>query len=302
MKKRVSVIIPSYGMNTNPCRAIDSVLNQDYPEIDVYIVDDNGAGTEQQRRNSELFAKYESDERVHYVIHEINKGGSAARNTGAHASDGEYLCFLDDDDEFADRAKVSKQMKAAEELGPEWAGTYSSLKIFKGDVFLRMIPALSSGNVLEEFIRGDMSIGTAAPIITRQSYEDIGGFDESFIRHQDWEFYSRLMDRYKFKAVPEAYYHRYYKTDVKRKTAETRLAYMNKYVLFMKKELKSLPEKKLNELMRQKYVSVILAFIREKQFDRAIKVCRENGFGLIDYVLLVCEIIGYIRKKVLRQI
>ena len=302
MKKKVSVIIPTYGANTDPCRAIDSVLSQDYPEVDVYIVDDNGAGTEQQRKNEELLAKYKSDDRVHYLIHEANRGGSVARNTGARASDGDYLCFLDDDDEFADRTKLSKQMKAAEKLGPEWAGTYSSLKIFNGDTFLRMIPASSSGYVLEEFIQGDMSIGTAAPIITRQSYEDIGGFEESFKRHQDWEFYCRLMDRYKLKAVPNAYYHRYYKTDVKRKTAETRLGYMDKYVSFMKKELKSLSPQKLNKLMRRKYISVIFAFLREKQFSRAMKTCKDNEFGLSDYGFLLWEILGYARKKVLRKI
>ncbi len=297
MGKLVSVIIPSYGANTDPCRAIDSVLNQDYENVEVIIVDDNGKGTQQQIKNSDMLKKYEHEKRVHYIVHEKNKGGSVARNTGARASTGDYLCFLDDDDEFADRTKISKQMRVAEELDQEWAGTYSSLKIFNGDTYLRTIPASSSGFVLEEFIKGDMSIGTAAPIITRTSYEAIGGFEESFKRHQDWEFYCRLMDSFKLKAVPDAFYHRYYKTDVGRKTAETRLGYMNKYVAFMKQELHSLPENKLNTLMRHKYVSVIFAFMREKKFGKAMAICRENRYTLSDYAFLTKEMISYVKKK-----
>lgn len=300
--KKVSVIIPSYGANTDPCRAIDSVLNQDYNEVDVYIVDDNGIGTEQQLSNALLLKKYETDERVHYITHETNLGGSAARNTGVRASDGDYVCFLDDDDEFADRTKISKQMKAAVRLGNDWAGTYSSLKIFKGNVYLRTISASSSGYVLEEFIQGDMSIGTAAPIITRQSYESIGGFEESFKRHQDWEFFSRLFDKYKIKAVPEAFYHRYYKIGVKRKTAETRLNYMDKYVSYMKKELKSLPGKKLNLLMKRKYTSVIFAFMKEKQFGRAMQICKSQKYNGLDYLYLLGEFCNYATQKALKKI
>lgn len=300
MDKRVSVIIPSYGSNTDPCRAIDSVLSQDYGNIEIVIVDDNGAGTEQQLKNKLLIEKYNGDDRVHYLVHDVNKGGSAARNTGARASSGEYLCFLDDDDEFADKTKIRLQMKAAESLGAVWAGTYSSLKIFHGNTFLRMIPATRSGEVLEEFICGNLSIGTAAPVITRRSYEAIGGFEESFKRHQDWEFYCRLMDRFRLKAVPEVFYHRCYKPDVKRKSAETRLEYMDKYVSFMKKELKSLPAEKLNRLMKRKYVSVILAFLREKQFGRALEICKANDYAISDYAFLVMSLVGYMKKKALK--
>lgn len=301
MKTKVSVIIPSYGDNTDPCRAVNSVLNQDYDNLEVIVVDDNGFGTKQQIINASLFKQYNEESRVHYIIHEVNRGGSVARNTGVKASTGEYLCFLDDDDEFADRTKISKQMQLAVQLNEEWAGTYSSLKIFKGDQFLRTVLASNSGYVLDEFMRGEMSIGTAAPIITRESYDNVGGFEESFKRHQDWEFYCRLMDRFKLKAVPDAFYHRYYKIDTKRKTAETRQEYMDKYVAFMKKELKSLPEKRLNTLLKRKYVSVIFAFMREKQIKKAMTICRNNKYVFSDYLFLTKELVKYVTQKITKK-
>ena len=90
---RVSIIIPTYGSNTDPCRAIDSVLRQTYKNVEVVVVDDNGKGTAQQIKNEELFSKYQNDSRVRYVVHSKNLGGSVARNTGVAHSSGKYLCF-----------------------------------------------------------------------------------------------------------------------------------------------------------------------------------------------------------------
>ena len=156
--------------------------------------------------------------------------------------------------------------------------------------------------MLEEFILGDMSIGTAAPIITHKSFDSIGGFEESFKRHQDWEFFCRLMDTYKLKAVPEAFYHRYYKTDVKRKTAQTRLEYMEKYVSFMKDKLQSLPKEKLDTLMRRKYVSVVFAFLREKNVRKAFGLCKSNNYRCSDYVYLGKELLIYLKNKALKTV
>ena len=88
MKPTVSIIIPTYGNNTNPVRAINSVLKQNYTNVEVIVVDDNGKDSAQQIYNEEVISKI-SDKRVKYVIHEKNKGGSAARNTGANVSTGE---------------------------------------------------------------------------------------------------------------------------------------------------------------------------------------------------------------------
>lgn len=300
--KKVSIIIPSYGKHSDPCRAIDSVLNQDYDNIEVILVDDNGEGSEQQLQNARKMSQYSQDSRVKYIVHGLNKGGSAARNTGVYASDGAYLCFLDDDDELADKSKVRKQMEIASKLNEEWAGTYSSLNLYRGDRFLCTISASSSGDVLQEFIEGDMSIGTAAPIISRESFDSVNGFDESFERHQDWEFFCRLMDKYKLKAVPDTSYNRYYKTDVKRKSAEKRLEYMDKYVSAMTKELKSLPPKKLARLMRRKYVSVLFAFLKEKKLNKAISICKKNGYTISDYLYLSRELGKHAIKKISRKI
>lgn len=295
---KVSIIIPSYGSNTNPCRAIDSVFRQSYSNVEVIVVDDNGQGTPQQKKNMQDFKKYDGNIRFRYIVHKVNKGGSAARNTGAKVAIGVYLCFLDDDDFFSDPDKIKKQIKVSDALDDTWAGTYSSLHKFLGDKPIREITAKYSGNIVEYFINGKTSIGTAAPIIKKSCFDAIGGFDESFVRHQDWEFFARLADKFKLMAVPEAYYDRCYKPDVAKRSIESRIDYIEKYTKKMRQEIKSIPYKKLDRMMKKKYIPIVFALLRQKRFSETGKIIKENHFGLIQYVSIIGSVLSYVFHRI----
>ena len=104
----VSVIIPTYKRSDMLPRAIASVLGQTYQNIQVVVVDDNNPDTEWRETTSKKMEAYADDSRVKYVCHEQNMNGSVARNTGIHESDGDIVCFLDDDDWFLP-TKIEKQ-------------------------------------------------------------------------------------------------------------------------------------------------------------------------------------------------
>lgn len=297
MKPTVSIIIPTYGNNTNPVRAINSVLKQNYTHVEVIVVDDNGKDSAQQIYNEEVISKI-SDKRVKYVIHEKNRGGSAARNTGANVSTGEYLCFLDDDDEFTDLEKISKQITESIGLDDSWAGTYSSCDIFEGDKPYDKVYPTKSGMLLYDYLVGNVRIETACPIIRKFCFNAIGGFDPSFKRHQDWEFFSRILDRYKLKAVPEATYSRYIKMDVARKPSSVRLEYMDKFANAMRNQITSLDTKTLETALRRKYLQVVFVMFREMKFVRAVQVMRKNHYSVTDYLMVVWHMGQYVWKRV----
>ncbi|MEJ5268097.1 MAG: glycosyltransferase family 2 protein [Bacteroidales bacterium] len=97
---RVSIIIPVYNVEPYIERCLLSVLNQTYNNIEIILIDDCGSD------NSidiaiELIKKYKAENRTKIIFHECNKGLSAARNSGINASTGEYIYFLDSDDELA---------------------------------------------------------------------------------------------------------------------------------------------------------------------------------------------------------
>ena len=98
MSKLVSVIIPTYSRPDFISRAIESVLNQTYKPIEIIVVDDNGRGTNNQILTEQVLTNFIRSNQIKYIVHEKNKNGSAARNTGAASSHGEYITFLDDDD------------------------------------------------------------------------------------------------------------------------------------------------------------------------------------------------------------
>lgn len=87
---RVSVIIPSYNQGQFLGKAIQSILDQDYADIEVIVVNDGS--TDDTRQVAAGFGKY-----ITYV-EQPNKGAASARNLGIRNSSGEYIAFLDADD------------------------------------------------------------------------------------------------------------------------------------------------------------------------------------------------------------
>ena len=132
VKGKVSVIIPTYKGSDNIERAVKSVLNQTYQPTEVIVVDDNGIGTEAQTETEKIIEQFKGLDNFKYIPHDMNKNGAAARNTGISASSGEYLCFLDDDDEYLPH-KVESQVSEFEKLDETYGMMVGSVKIIEGN-------------------------------------------------------------------------------------------------------------------------------------------------------------------------
>ena len=100
---KVSVIIPTYNRAGLLPRAVNSVLSQTYDDYEIIIVDD--CSTDNTR---DVIAAF-TDPRVLSIRHQTNRRQSASINTGISNARGEYIAFLDDDDEWLP-AKLEKQV------------------------------------------------------------------------------------------------------------------------------------------------------------------------------------------------
>jgi len=89
---KISVIVPSYNRKTYTARAVRSILAQTYQDIEILVIDDCS-------RDEEIFRPDRVDEsRVRVIRHEVNRGVSAARNTGVDQAQSPLIAFLDSDD------------------------------------------------------------------------------------------------------------------------------------------------------------------------------------------------------------
>ena len=100
----VSVIIPLYNREKTIQRAVDSVLNQIYTNIEVIVVDDGSTDD-----SVKMLHKYGGDERVKVFCQPQNKGANAARNRGIREARGEYIAFHDSDDAWLPDRKRTRR-------------------------------------------------------------------------------------------------------------------------------------------------------------------------------------------------
>ena len=84
----VSVIIPTYGRSAYLPRCVCSVLEQSYSAVEIFVVDDNNPDTEARRETEKAMEQFADNPKVHYLRHDKNRNGSAARNTGLRAASG----------------------------------------------------------------------------------------------------------------------------------------------------------------------------------------------------------------------
>ena len=96
---KVSIIIPVYNVSAYIERCIKSVMNQTYNDIECIIVDD-ATPDDSILKCEQMISEYDGPIRFSILHHQQNRGLSAARNTGTEVAKGEYLYYLDSDDEI----------------------------------------------------------------------------------------------------------------------------------------------------------------------------------------------------------
>lgn len=89
---KVSVIVPVYNTEKYLNKCIDSILNQNFEDYEIIIINDNSKG------DAEEIIKSYKDKKIVYIKNKINKGIGYNRNLGIKKAKGEYICFIDSDD------------------------------------------------------------------------------------------------------------------------------------------------------------------------------------------------------------
>lgn len=193
----ISVIIPTYNRHHLLQKAINSVLTQSYAHFEIIIVDDCSTD------GTEHFVKSLSDKRIRYIKHEQNKHASASRNTGIELSRGEFIAFLDDDDQWLP-TKLEKQLELLKQSPMSTALIYCWMDyITQSEQIIASVRPTLKGNVFHHVLDQQRIGGCPTLLIRKSVIKDCGTFDEALLRGNDGDFIRRICLKYEVDLVPE---------------------------------------------------------------------------------------------------
>lgn len=182
----ISIIIPTYKNRGGLYRSIQSALNQTYTNIEVIVVDDNSPESEERSATENIMEEFLGNPKVIYLKHEENKNGAAARNTGIKVARGQYIAFLDDDDEW-----LPSKLDLQEEFmhhNKQYDCVYCLAYINNREEYTKCY----EGNATMPMLMNRTKMFTPCLVFQAASLKAIGGFDESFRRHQDYELLTKF--------------------------------------------------------------------------------------------------------------
>jgi glycosyltransferase involved in cell wall biosynthesis len=185
-KPKISVILPCFNRRVSLERSIRSVLHQTYTNYELLVIDDGSTD------GSAGVVDCISDKRIKLIRNERNLGAAASRNIGIHAAIGEYVAFQDSDDVW-EPEKLAIQLELLKEHQNVNVCICSfSFQKFESVQSVRFASGLLTKNDIMRFLETGGSIGTVLILVKKETLENIGGFDESLRRRQDFDLCLRL--------------------------------------------------------------------------------------------------------------
>lgn len=192
---KISVILPTYNGGTRGegkylKQAIESVLNQTYENFELIIINDGSTD------NTEEMIQQYTDKRIIYLIHDKNKGPSAARNTGIRKASGRYIAFLDDDDIFYND-KLSAQISFMIEKD-------ASVCVCNGEVIDKNNNKIKITDNKKSIITtkdiflstNTISVFPTTLMVKSNIIEDVGYFKNYLKGPEDWDYIIRISLKY----------------------------------------------------------------------------------------------------------
>lgn len=181
MSKIVSVVIPTFNREQVLERAIKSVLDQSYQNIELIVIDDGSTDN-----TKDICSKFDLK-----YLYQKNKGVSSARNLGIQNSNGEFISFLDSDDEWHP-TKLKKQIELMN-LNPELNFIHTNEIWIRNNVRVNAHKKHKKGGG-DQFLRSleFCVISPSTVIVRKEIFETYGFFREDFPVCEDYDLWLKI--------------------------------------------------------------------------------------------------------------
>ncbi|WP_337881518.1 glycosyltransferase [Rheinheimera sp.] len=259
----ISVYMPTYNRAQMSQRAIESVLAQDYPNLELLVVDD----ASKDDTWAVLNQRYADNPRVRLFRQETGQGACAARNLAIAEAKGEFVTGIDDDDEFLPN-RLSSLYQAYDD---QFAFVCSSYFWDYGSHRKQLYPEQAQIGLAELL---DVHVLSNQVLVKRARMLAQGGFDVQLAAFQDYDMWIRLVAAYgKALRLSEATYVVHVGHELGRITTSPKRLAAQRY--FMEKHLPL-----MNERNKQNQLFYRLVMEQQKlSFPRLVFFCRYGLWG-----------------------
>lgn len=293
----VSAVISTYRRPVEILRrAVESVLRQTWPAMELIVVNDCPEDRELSENIRQMLNAL--DPKILYLVHEKNQGACAARNTGLAAAKGSYVAFLDDDDEWLPE-KIEKQMACM--TGDVALVRCDSWQISENGVRYQHL-TVPSKDPLSAILRSNFIGSTSFPLLRTECVRAVGGFDPNVKVCQDYDLWIRMVSHYGLAYVPEPLVNYYVSQD------STFRWDGQKYidgVLFLTEKYRDLYEGRPDDYLFALNNGALTGLLmrRDPSIYRALKKAafRYRFWNRYNFFLLPMKVFGKVRQKLQSQ-
>lgn len=269
----VSVIMPTYKRAGMICRAIDSVLGQTYANVEVVVANDNDPDSLEAINTNKQLERYNDNKRVIVVQTSGSTGGGAARNYAAKHANGEYLAFLDDDDEYLPD-KVEKELRYIQEHDLDMA--FQDVCTYKPDgslVEYRKLDHVKEFNK-EGLLKAHVIVPlcpTSIYMLKKELFDRTRGFGET-ITAQDWHLMRRCIEAGgRIGYMPGSFVKQYLHEGARVSLGPKKIAGEKALYEWKKRYFYLLDENEIKFVKFRHYAVLAISCLRSKMYSKMIK-------------------------------
>ena len=268
-RPKVSVIVPCYNSQSFIKRTIESALKQTYTNLEIIVVDDGS------KDNTGDIIKSFNDARIKYFYQE-NNGLSFTRNVAIKHATGEYVAFLDHDDQWLPE-KIEKQLRLFER-NPELGLVFSDAYMVSSErktiaCFKERKP--SRGNIFYEYLLSDNFVPLLTVLTPKVVISRYMPFDDRYKISEEFDLFLRIARDYKFDYVDEPLGN-YYIHDANTIRINPERAIKEKfeivqYWLGVEPSIEKLYRRQLRKRFAYLYSQLAVCYLESQHYSAAIK-------------------------------
>ena len=247
------------------------------------VVDDNEKGSPESLYVFNLLNSI-TDKRVRLVTQPKHINGAEARNAGVRSSQGEYIAFLDDDDEW-DPTKLEKQIRVLKE-NTEIDGVSCLYHELENGIVFHSCPPYSSENLHLKIFERRVAVFTSTILLRKHALLESGLFDVTLKRHQDLQLLLDFTKNHQMYVINEYLVKLHSDSTINRPSYERLVNIKKDFFKACNAHLELYSKSVQKTILGVHYFELAFAALKEKKYGKAFKHIINVGLNIKAYQLL----------------